>query len=110
MKLPNCEQAYIPPAKLTNYLLSMTHSTGTSKVKFFRALGFDESNTNLLAHGLITLAQTADVIDVESSVHGVKYVIEGEIQTPVGRAIQVRTIWIIDVGQDRPRFVTAYPL
>lgn len=23
---------------------------------------------------------------------------------------KVRTVWVIDDGQDRPRFVTAYPL
>ena len=44
MKLPNRENAYIPPRKLTEYLLSETHSIGKSKAKFFRAIGFDEEN------------------------------------------------------------------
>lgn len=34
---------------------------------------------------------------------------EGELETPSGRRLGVRTIWIIDRGQERPRLVTAYP-
>jgi hypothetical protein len=36
-------------------------------------------------------------------------VIDGEIKTPTGVVVQLRTIWIIDAGEDIPRFVTAYP-
>jgi len=34
MELPNKEKAYIPLAKLKDYLLSETHSVGKSKAKF----------------------------------------------------------------------------
>ena len=109
MKLPNRESAYIPPSKLIGYLLSETHPVGRSKAKFWRALGFDETNVEVLERGLIAIAQSEEEKEIVSSPHGVKYVIEGILRTPAGNPVQVRTVWIIDTGQDRPRFVTAYP-
>ena len=44
------------------------------------------------------------------SEYGTKYVIDGSIETPSGNVVKVRTIWIIEKGQDRPRFVTVYPI
>jgi hypothetical protein len=109
MKLPNRENAYIPSSKLLDYLLSKTHPVGRSKAVFFRALGFYEANVDELEHGLLAIAQSEDVKEVVTTTHGTKYVIDGPLQTPDGRLVQVRTVWIIDKGQDRPRFVTAYP-
>jgi|SRR5208337_1820118 len=110
MKLPNNEKAYIPPAKLIDYLLSETHSVGKAKAKFLRSVGFNEANVQLLKEGLLEIAKTKDVVEVITTPHGVKYVIDGDMATPVGLVIKMRTIWIIDNGQERPRFVTAYPL
>lgn len=110
MELPNKEKAYIPLAKLKDYLLSETHSVGKSKAKFLRSLGFNEMNVNLLKEGLIAIAHSGNVKDVVSSSHGVKYVIDGQLKIPVRGFIEMRTVWIIDKGQSRPRFVTSYPL
>jgi hypothetical protein len=110
MKLPNNEKAYIPPAKLIDYLLSETHSVGKAKAKLLRSVGFNEANVQMLKEGLLEIAHTQDVVEVITTPHGVKYVINGEIETPVGLVIKMRTIWIIDNGQERLRFVTAYPL
>ena len=109
MKLPNRENAYIPSPKLMNYLLSETHSVGKAKAQFWRAVGFDETRVEMLERGLIALVHSQDVKEVVSSLHGVKYIIEGTLETPTGRIIQVRTVWIIETNQNRPRFVTAYP-
>jgi len=110
MKLPNGENAYIPSLKLKAYLLSETHSVGRSKAKFLRSIGFNEFNVDLLKQGLLAIAHSEDVKDTISSLHGVKYIIEGSLQTPVGGYIKMRTVWIINKGQERPRFVTAYPV
>lgn len=109
MKLPDKEKAYIPLLKIRDYLLSETHPIGKSKAKFFRSLGFNETNSALLKQGLLTIAHI-DVKEVVSSIHGVKYVIDGLLQTPAGEAVMLRTIWIIDKGQTSPRFVTTYPV
>ena len=52
MNLENKEQAYIPVAKLLDYLLSETHPVGKSKAKYFRSLGFNETNIGSLKQGL----------------------------------------------------------
>jgi len=109
MQLPNRLQAYIPSEKLSAYLLSETHAVGKAKATFFRALGFDETNMHILEHGLLTLAHSATVQEVVSSPHGVKYVMEGVLETPSGIAPRILTVWILETGETNPRFVTAYP-
>lgn len=110
MKLPHKEKAYIPLLKIKDYLLSETHPIGKSKAKLLRSLGFNETNIGLLKQGLLSIAHGEDVKEAVSSMHGVKYVIDGLIQTPAGETVKVRTIWIIDKGQTHPRFVTTYPV
>ena len=110
MKLPNGANAYITSQKLDRYLLSETHPIGRAKAKFLRGLGFDESTITMLERALIATAQSEEVKETISSVHGTKYVIDGMLQTPSGRLVGVRTVWIIDRGQERPRLVTAYPV
>lgn len=75
-----------------------------------QSVGFNESNADLLRQGLINLAHTEEIKESIKSPHGVKYIIDGTIQTPDGVYINIRTVWIIDKGQTNPRFVTAYPI
>src|SRR5438067_2358639 len=108
MKLPNAEKASVSAPKLLDYLLSTTHPVGRSKAQFFRGAGFDEKNTDLLEQRLIDLAQREEVTEAITSAYGTKYVIDGSLETPAGMLVEVRTVWILENGQDRPRFVTAY--
>ncbi|OGH39144.1 MAG: hypothetical protein A3B44_01840 [Candidatus Levybacteria bacterium RIFCSPLOWO2_01_FULL_38_21] len=50
MRLPYSGNAVIPREKLTKYLFSETHATGKFKARFFRNLGFDEPNVDLLPY------------------------------------------------------------
>lgn len=109
MKLPNGENAYIPPAKLTRYLLSETRSVGKAKAGFFRITGFDIASVSELERGLLAIALSEEVQEVVRSLHGTKYILDGALQSPTGRIVIVRTVWIVEPNQDRPRFVTAYP-
>lgn len=110
MKLPHNKNAYIPEEKLTEYILSETHAVGKLKAKFFRAVGFDETNVLALKESLLSIASSQEVKDVIKSQHGIKYVLDGKIQTPNGRIVQLRTIWILELDQKTPRFVTVYPI
>ena len=110
MEFPNREKAYIPISKLRDYLLSETHLVGKAKARFWRAVGLDKTNMDVLRQSLIDIARHGEVREVTTSPYGTKYMVEGSIQTPLGKAVRVRTVWIIDRGQDRPRFVTAYPV
>jgi len=109
MKLPNCENAYVSPSKLSDYLLSQVHPVGKSKARFFRAHGFDETSMVRLQQALLKLACTYEVVDLVGSPYGVKYVVEGGLETPLGKLVSVRTVWIVEAGDQRPRFLTAYP-
>jgi hypothetical protein len=44
-----------------------------------------------------------------NSLHGQKYIVDGILRAPDGLTALVRTVWIVDIGGDTPRFVTAYP-
>lgn len=109
MKLPYGNDAVVPSRKLTGYLLSETHPVGRSKASFFRGLGFNDDNIQRLEDALLAIARDEDVVMVSSSRHGAKYVIDGRIKTPRGGAVALRTVWIVESVQQRPRFVTAYP-
>jgi hypothetical protein len=88
----------------------MSHPDGKSKAKFFREFGFSDSNAHILETGLISIAQTEEVETETKSTFGVKYVIDGKLMTPSGITVKIRTVWIIETGDDAPRFVTAHPI
>jgi hypothetical protein len=94
--------------KISDYLLSHTHLVGSSKSRFFKAHGYNQSNISALEHGLLRIASKGRLVQSVSSPHGYKYVIDGEFDTPRGTAVTVRTIWIIE-ADSKPRFITAYP-
>lgn len=98
------------PEKLREYLLSETHPVGKSKAKFFRSLGFNETNIEDFIEGLLTIAKSEKVEKVISTKYGVKYIIDGIIHTPIGSIVEIRTIWIVEKGLEYKRFITAYPI
>ncbi|MGC9523490.1 MAG: DUF6883 domain-containing protein [Anaerolineae bacterium] len=110
MRLPNRTKAYVPRAKLTQYLLSEAHTVGKSKAKFFRACGFDETTVDRLEQSLLAIARTGAVVKTVPSPYGDKYVVDGDLALPSCSSVIVRTVWIIETGETRPRFVTAYPI
>jgi hypothetical protein len=108
MKLPFRERAYIAQSKVADYLLSQSHPVGRWKAKVFRTAGFDQTNLSDLEEGLLSIVRSEEVSSVKQTPHGTKYVVEGEIGTPSGRRLTVRTVWIIESGTRTPRLVTAY--
>jgi hypothetical protein len=110
MPLPNADQAIVPAEKLTNYLLSETHPVGKLKARFFRSLGYDERNVDLLREQLREIARSGVVSKkFDPSPYGTKYIVDGQLISPTGGQVLIRTVWVIEPGQP-PRFVTAYPL
>jgi hypothetical protein len=99
----------VPKAKLSDYLLSETHPVGRLKSKFFRSLGYSEGNVELLEHQLLAMAHDLEVDEVAGSAYGRKFLIEGNLHTPAGQTVRVRAIWLLEIGDERPRFITAYP-
>lgn len=110
MKLPNRENAQVPKEKLFNYLLSTSHPAGKAKAKFFRKLGFNESNTNTLINEFLKIARANDVFEFRETSHGINYLIKGQIKSPNGRAASIKTVWVVDKLDKSPRLVTAIPV
>ena len=108
-KLPNADKAFVEPAKITDYLLSLSHPDGKGKAKFFMKFGFSVAEIKSLETSLLNHAVTQPVIVAQKSEHGVKYVLECTVQSPDGRNPCIRSVWIVDTGNISPRLVTAYP-
>ena len=82
----------VPPEKLKEYLLSETHPVGKSKAKYFRSLGFNETNIEYFIEGLLTIGNSEKFEKVISTKYGIKYIIDGIIHTPTGSIVEIRTI------------------
>ena len=101
-------EAWVPTEKILGYLLDLGHPVGRFKARVFRSLGYDEANAGGLATQLAEIGRSQEVIKSESTPHGMKYVVDGVLKTPIGVDSKIRTVWIIE-GNQGPRFVTAYP-
>ena len=77
---------------------------------FFPRFGFEVEEWQTLASALQRHAADHEVTKVEESPFGKRYVIEGSMSAPDGRSPFVRSVWFIRLGEQMPRFVTAYPL
>ena len=109
MKLPNALLAVVEREKVVDYLLNRAHRYGASKAEFFSKYGFLLEKWEVLAQALLQHGQKHDVIIVMETGFGPRYLIEGQLPSPDGRAPLVRTVWQLDRGQVAPRLITAYP-
>jgi hypothetical protein len=109
MQLPSADDAVVLREKVVGYLLNPHHPDGAPKARFFNLVGFEIDEWEVLADALKQLGERSPVVGSVDSAHGTKYIVDGAIATPSGRLAEVRTIWIVDRGQQRPRLVSAYP-
>jgi hypothetical protein len=70
MKLPNLEQVYVPPDKITGYLLDMEHENGRGKALFFSHFGFSVAQWEALAQAFIRHAHEYEVVKQETTRFG----------------------------------------
>lgn len=109
MAIPNADHAIIAIEKLTAYLLNASHRRGGAKARLLLSLGYQVSVPERLADDLRKQHLSLDAIRTSSNAFGVSYRIEGNIVTPSGRSVRFCSIWQVDTGTDRPRFITMYP-
>jgi len=110
MRLPNQQKVIIPETKIRGYLLSTSHPYGRHKAALFKSFGFRAKYWELMASALRVHAEQYEVVRVEDTEFGSRYIVEGPLRAPDGRAPTVRVVWFIEKGDDRPRLVTVYPL
>ena len=110
MELPNSDQLRVDQAKIVDYLLS--ESNGRGKATFFLQFGFRPEQWSVLAEALKVQARGHAVVLAVDSPWGTRYSVEGPIDTPSGRQPRprVRTVWILEVGSEQPRLITAHPV
>jgi len=110
MKLPNYREAIIPLEKITEYLLSFIHRDGRGKARFFYQHGFSAERWDEFESALHKHLELNDVAVIEETKFGVRYVVEGYIDTPEHKRVLIRSVWFIEAEESSPHLVTAYPL
>lgn len=106
--LPWAERAQIERVKVVEYLLDATRSRG--KAAFFRGFGFTVEGWEVFAGALRRHGATYSVSSAVESAWGIRYSVDGPLETPSGRSPLVRTVWLLQKGADVPRLITAYPI
>src|SRR5258708_25456121 len=108
MKLPNSQKAIIAPSKLREYVLNIKHKRGGSKAHVLERCGYLPENwEDLDAEIRRHLGNDVDVYRMSD--YGDRFEIRMQLATPVGRLLNLRTVWQIDDGTDFPRLITLYP-
>ena len=98
-------------------------STACGAGPFFRISAFQLSGFQLFPRSPTTRTGTVpvsgltrfsarenEVVEVEETRHGRRYIVDGPLTAPDGTSLNIRTAWYINPGGDAPRFVTAHPL
>ena len=109
MRMPNSENAHISQDKILGYLLSEIHPIGYLKARYFSSLGFNALSANLFSSELLKIARENDVAKVVTGEFGIKYIINGEINSPKHMSAMITTVWISHTNDLIPRLITAYP-
>ncbi len=113
--LPNYQMATIPSDKLERYALNPNHvslvygrSSGRDKARVFKsALGFDQSNWELLKRKILEELPYHEAILGKEDEYGKRYTVTLPIEGPNSNTVSVLTGWIILVGRDYPSLTTA---
>jgi len=95
--------------KLYDYLLSSAHPIGRFKARFFARLGYKSDTWQRFEADLRAQHLSQDAQLAATTEFGRKYEIRATLKGPLGPSELVVGVWFIPVGEDKPRFVTAYP-
>lgn len=105
----NYEKATIDPLKLKNYVLSTTHPIGRFKAVLFQQMGYTAESWEQFAEDIRMQHLALDAKPGEKTKYGQKYIICGDMKGSSGKVVRLKSIWIIETGEDFPRFITIYP-
>jgi hypothetical protein len=72
--------------------------------------GFNLENWQVLSMALKNQAAANEVASTVESVYGIRYAVDGKLETPDKRNPMVRTVWIIGKGDIEPRLITVHPV
>jgi hypothetical protein len=97
----------VSASKITDYLLK-----NPEKSRFFALFGYAVDDWERLQGDILALASRheAEMRLRKETVYGREYEIIGDMVTPSGRTVRLKTSWHLDAGETKAiRFITAYP-
>jgi hypothetical protein len=108
--MPRAADALIEESKLTDYLLSATHTSGRHKARWFKAvLGIEAAEWRHLSAQLRQgLVEATEFRRLRGTDYGLQYEVETAVAGTDGKRAMVTSVWQIADGQ-APRFITAHP-
>jgi hypothetical protein len=106
--LPRADQAIVSLENLRVYLLNPDHPTNGAKAAVFAALGYTQSNCEVLAADLRAQHLVRDAAPGRFNPRGQTFEILATHVGPLASA-RIISVWLIEEGEDAPRFVTARP-
>ncbi|MDH5718375.1 MAG: hypothetical protein OEZ22_12170 [Spirochaetia bacterium] len=107
MRLPNGKNCYIDARKINDYCLNIYHPRGKHKaILFEKLLGISKENSNELIYWLKQAVLENDAFEQNSDKFGKWYYID--IKKFDNQNVIIRSVWIIKVNENFPRFVTCY--
>lgn len=90
-------------------LLNQAHPHDKSKAGFFYNTGYTLNVSAQLQNDLARFACIGKVEGITSNNEGTKYVVTGNFESINGKIYPLKTIWIVEDNNNRPRLITAYP-
>lgn len=110
--LPGYDRAEVPRSKIEGYALNEAHEPdGKHKARVFKsALGFDQSNWELLKQRILDELPYQEAKATQTSQWGSSYVVDLPIVGPNGNTAKVRTVWLFKTRADFPSLITVYVL
>jgi hypothetical protein len=109
MKLPNGERAIVDIQKLEGYCLNALHPRGSNKARVFASAGIRWEDAQELRAALVAAAGSGDARPGIASIHGQRYIVDFNFVRQ-GRDINIRSTWIVRIGEDLPRLTSCYVL
>lgn len=109
MALPNYHNAYVEDKKILDYLLNLEHKDGGPKANFFFKFGFTQDNIEPFRASLLNHAINREIETYREDEFGETYTLVCSFETPDLRNPCIKSVWIVNKGEDCPRLVTAYP-
>ncbi len=97
----------VPSAKIVDYLLK-----NQGKRNFFFMFGYSVENWERLRQDILQFAleNESAMRERRTTSYGTEYEMIGELLTPAGRTVLLKTSWYRDTGEaGTVRFITAYP-
>jgi hypothetical protein len=109
MKLPNGDHAIVDIRKLLDYCLNSQHPRGRNKARVFASVGIRESDAEELRVAILSAAREAEAELGVANVYGQRYVVDFDFFRQ-GRAVRIRTTWIVRSEDGLPRLTSCYVL